>query len=316
MVSIKKILFLLFLLFSLQSFAQSITAKASVDSSDYLVGDHIYYTLELKYFKDLLVNNPVIRDSLKHLEVIKESEPVLTEDEIYKTVVYNFVLSYYDSANISILPIAVKFKLSENDSVQTILSNPVSFTVHTVEVDLQADIKDVKSPLTIPLDWKLIVLLVLLSLAVVAAVYFLYRRYNKKKTERPVEKKIYKIPPYIKALQSLEHLEKQQLWQQGKVKDYHSDITGIIRNYFEERFKLPAPELTTRESIERLRTVRDALHILETTDNFLNNADLVKFAKFNPMASVNEDMMLQAKEIVNHTIPKETETAGEKVQNV
>ena len=316
MVSIKKILVIFFFSFSLQSFGQSITARASVDSTDYLVGDFIHYSLEVKYFKDLLVTLPFIRDSLKHLEIIKESEPVITEDEIYKTAIYNFTLSYYDSADISIQPIAVKFKLSENDSIRTILSNPVSFTVHTVEVDLQAEIKDIKSPLTIPLDWKFIALIVLFSLAVIVALYFLYRRYKKKKSEQPVEKKIYKIPAYIKALQSLENLEKQQLWQQGKVKDYHSDITGIIRNYFEERFKLPALELTTRESIERLKRVRDGSHILETTDKFLNNADLVKFAKFNPMASVNEEMMIQAKEIVNHTIPKVPEAVEEKVQNV
>jgi len=313
MVSIKKILIIFFLSFSFHSFGQSITARASVDSTDYLVGDFIHYSLEVKYFKDLLVTLPFIRDSLNHLEIIKESEPVITEDEIYKTAVYNFTLSYYDSADISIQPIAVKFKLSENDSIRAILSNPVSFTVNTVEVDLQAEIKDIKSPLTIPIDWKFIALIVLLSLAVIVALYFLYRRYKKKKSEQPVEKKIYKIPPYIKALQSLENLEKQQLWQQGKVKDYHSDITGIIRNYFEERFKLPALELTTRESIERLKRVRDGSHILETTDKFLNNADLVKFAKFNPMASVNEEMMIQAKEIVNHTIPKVREAEGQNV---
>jgi hypothetical protein len=313
MVSIKKILIIFFLSFSLHSFGQSITARASVDSTDYLVGDFIHYSLEVKYFKDILVTLPFIRDSLNHLEIIKESEPVITVDEIYKTAVYNFTLSYYDSADISIQPIAVKFKLNENDSVRTILSNPVSFTVNTVEVDLQAEIKDIKSPLTIPLDWKFITLIVLLSLAVIVALYFLYRRYKKKKSEQPVEQKIYKIPSYIKALQSLENLEKQQLWQQGKVKDYHSDITGIIRNYFEERFKLPALELTTRESIERLKRVREGSHILETTDKFLNNADLVKFAKFNPIASINEEMMIQAKEIVNQTIPKVREAEGQNV---
>jgi len=316
MVRILKILFIFFLAINLQSFAQSITARASVDSSDYLVGDYINYTFEVKYFKDLLVSQPVIRDSINHLEIIKESEPVLTEDEIYKTVVYNIVLSYYDSADISIQPIAVKFKLSKDDSVQTILSNPVSFTVHTVEVDLQAEIKDIKSPLTIPLDWKFIALIILLSIAVIVVLYFLYRRYKKKKSEQPVEQKIYKIPPYLKALQELEQLENQRLWQQGKVKDYHSDITGIIRNYFEERFKLPALELTTRESIERLKKFTIASHILETTDKFLNNADLVKFAKFNPVASVNEEMMIQAKEIVNNTIPKVPAPVKEEVQNV
>jgi hypothetical protein len=153
-----------------------------------------------------------------------------------------------------------------------------------------------------------------IAVVIILASYFLYKRYKKKKAEQPVKQEIIKVPAYIRALQSLEELERQKLWQQGRVKDYHSDITGIIRNYFEERFKLPALELTTRESLDRLKLVRDAKQILEQTDKFLNNADLVKFAKFVPIASVNEEMMSQAKEIVNNTIPKES-LREEKVKN-
>ncbi|MCW8996874.1 MAG: hypothetical protein OQK77_13755, partial [Psychromonas sp.] len=107
-----------------------------------------------------------------------------------------------------------------------------------------------------------------------------------------------------------------QLWQKGKVKEYHSNITGIIRGYFEERFNLPALELTTAEQMQQLRNVSAAGNILETTNQFLNNADLVKFAKFNPLPSVNDEMMKQAKDIVTKTIPKEPEKVLEEAQSV
>ncbi|HEY7751384.1 MAG TPA: hypothetical protein VH917_03755 [Ignavibacteriaceae bacterium] len=311
MVVIKKIFFALILVINVQCFSQTITAQASVDTTDYLVGDYIYYSLEIKYFKDLIVEQPLIRDTLNHLEIIKESEPVITEDDVHKTIKYNFTLSFYDSNDVAISPIVVKFKSAGSDSTEIILSNSVSFTVHTLEVDPQADIKDIKSPLTIPFDWTLIIIIAVIAVVIILASYFLYKRYKKKKAEQPVKQEIIKVPAYIRALQSLEELERQKLWQQGRVKDYHSDITGIIRNYFEERFKLPALELTTRESLDRLKLVRDAKQILEQTDKFLNNADLVKFAKFVPIASVNEEMMSQAKEIVNNTIPKESLRAEE-----
>ena len=99
-------------------------------------------------------------------------------------------------------------------------------------------------------------------------------------------------------------------------KEYHSNITGIVRNYFEERFKLPALELTTTEQMQQLKKVSAAEIIFEETNKFLNNADLVKFAKFIPIASVNEEMMKQAKEIVNKTIPTEIEKVEEELQNV
>ncbi len=100
------------------------------------------------------------------------------------------------------------------------------------------------------------------------------------------------------------------------VKDYHSKITGIVRGYFEERFNLPALELTTSEQMQQLKNVSSAEIILNITNEFLNNADLVKFAKFQPLPSVNEEMMKQAKEIVNQTISKEPEQVEEEVQNV
>lgn len=313
MVRSVKIILILILSGSIQLIAQSITVRASVDSTDYLVGDYINYSLEIKYFKDLIIEQPIIRDSLSKLEIIKEIDPIISEDDVHKTITYNYTLSYYDSSDILVSQIPVRYKKSQADSVETILSNNVSFTVHTLEVDLQSEIKDIKSPLTIPFDWKFLALIILAAIVVLVISYILYRRYKKKKAEKPVEKRIVKIPAYARALQSLDELERQQLWQQGKVKDYHSNITGIIRNYFEERFKLPALELTTRESLERLKLVRDAKSILEQTDNFLSNADLVKFAKFIPMPSVNEEMMVQAKSIVNSTIPKHQQ---EEVQNV
>ena len=53
------------------------------------------------------------------------------------------------------------------------------------------------------------------------------------------------------------------------VKEYHSEITEIIRRYFEERFYLPALELTTGEAIDELQKRRGTGTIIEDTQNFL-----------------------------------------------
>jgi len=121
----------------------------------------------------------------------------------------------------------------------------------------------------------------------------------------PIERKIIRIPAHVKALTALENLANEQLWQKGKIKEYHSKITEIIRTYFEERFELPAMELTTFESMKKLEQIKEAENILGITSDFLSNADLVKFAKFQPLESVNEEMMKQANKIVNKTIPHE-----------
>jgi hypothetical protein len=296
--------------------AQSVSVLASVDSSDYLVGDYITYTVEVRSEKNIQIVQPFIRDSLKKVEVIKELELVIREDENIKSTTYGYIISYYDSASVTIPPIAVRYKTSADDQEKIVLSNPVTFNVHTIEVQQQADIKDVKEPVTIPLDWRSILLIALIVLIVLGLAIFFYRRYKKKKSEQPVIKKIIKIPAHVRALSALDSLESEQLWQKGKIKDYHSNITGIIRGYFEERFKLPALELTTAEQMHQLKNVREAQNILEVTNQFLNNADLVKFAKFIPLPSVNDEMMKQAKEIVTKTIPQEPEKVEQEMQNV
>jgi hypothetical protein len=313
--SVLKYFVFLFLL-NVNLSAQSISVLASVDSSNYLVGDYINYTLEIRAEKNIEVTNPFIRDSLKKVEVIKELPPASEEENNIKSITLGYTISYYDSGSVTIPPIAIRYKVSGNNEEQIVLSNPVTFSVHTLPIEQQAEIKDVKDPLTIPLDWKFILLISCIVIIILVAAYYFYRRYKKKKAEHPVKKKIIKIPAHTRALSALDNLEREQLWQKGKVKEYHSNITGIIRGYFEERFKLPALELTTSEQMQQLRKVSSAENILETTNEFLNNADLVKFAKFQPLPSVNEAMMKQAKEIVNSTISKETTLVEEEVQNV
>ena len=306
----------LLILLSINLSAQSVSVLASVDSSDYLVGDYINYTLEIRAEKNIQITTPFIRDSLKAVEIIKEIPPVSMEENNIKSTTINYIISYYDSGSVTISPIAIRYKVQGSNEEKIVFSNPVTFSVHTLQVDQQAEIKDVKDPLTIPLDWKFILLISLIVIIILVAVYYLYRRYKKKKAEQPVKKKIIRIPAHVRALSALDNLENEKLWQKGMVKEYHSNITGIIRGYFEERFNLPALELTTSEQMQQLKRVRTAENILSITNEFLNNADLVKFAKFIPLPSVNEAMMKQAKEIVNSTIPQDTELVEEEVQNV
>ena len=316
MVRILKILIILVLLFIPENFAQPVSVLASVDSSDYLVGDYINYTLEVIADKNVQIIAPFISDSLKEVEIIRELEPLSTQTENSKSTIYAFTISFYDSGSVTIPSIAVNYKNPGDDEVKVILSNPVTFTVHTLPVEQQAEIKDVKEPLTIPLDWKFILLIAFIVLIILAVAVFFYLRYKKKKSIVPVKKKIIKIPAHVKALTALDNLDREQLWQKGQVKEYHSNITGIVRNYFEERFNLPALELTTTEQMQQLNRVSTAQKIVDETEQFLNNADLVKFAKFIPIESVNEEMMKQAKDIVNKTIPREIETAEEELENV
>jgi len=310
------------LLFCISVHAQEITASASTDSSDYMIGDFIHYKIIVSSDHNVSVLSAGLIDSAANVELISIDEPKIEKVENKKITTLGFTISKYDSAEVNIPPIPVYYKTGSDDqsnqfqiitpeqaandpSIKTVMTNPVSFTVHSMKLNVKEEIKDVKEPITIPLDWKIIALWVLIGLAVLSIIYFLYKKYWKKK--ETAERKIIVLPPHVNALNSLKELEEKKLWQNGEIKQYHSEITGIIRKYFEERFNLPALELTTSEAMLHLRSTGGAEQIINITYDFLSNADLVKFAKYTPMNSVNEEMMKQAYEIVNKTIPvKET----------
>lgn len=308
---VKKILFILMIFSLTEVFAQNISAEAYTDSADYLVGDYINLTVKVMYDEGINVSNPLIKNIPKDVEIIKIEEPVLLEENGKQVVEFRYVVSVYDSMDVLIQSIPIGYRIGNDTALQTINTNPVNFTVHTVEIKPEEEIKDVKEPIKIPLDWRILLLYFLVALVVVVLVYFLYRKYKKKQEGIEKKKVVHIVPPFITALNSLHELEEGKLWQKGMVKEYHSRITEIIRRYFEERFYLPALELTTTEAMKRLSDRYDTSEILLTTEEFLNNADLVKFAKYNPLPDTNTEMMKQAYQIVEKTIPKEKETNRE-----
>ena len=295
--------------------AQTISVAAYSDTTDYLVGDFITYEIEVVTRKNVEVISPSLPDTLIQLDLIDREEPVSTEDEKSKTTKYSFILAGYDSVRAVIPSLVISYRSADDTSYKKIITDSVVVNIHTVPVSTAEEIKDVKFPISIPYDWMWLFLWVAVANILLAAGYYLYKKYKQKKAEKPVEKKIITIPPHVKALAALDNLKSEQLWQKGFIKDYHSRISEIIRIYFEERFDLPAMEFTTSETIKHLESIKEKDIILDITYSFLSNADLVKFAKFQPLETVNEEMMKQAKEIIQSTIPKKPLIEEEEIVN-
>lgn len=294
--------------------AQEIHVFATTDTTEYIVGDYIDYTIELKYPKRYNVVVPMVKDSIDNLVFIKNGEVVRKEevDEVYE--LRHFIFSKYDSTDITIPSFHIPYTV-DGGKPQFAYVNPVDIVVHTIEVNQQAEIQDVKDPKRIPLDWLLISIISLIVLILLVAAYFGYKYYQKKKLGKVTEQPEIVIPPYDRAIAKLNELDEQKLWQNGMVKEYHSEVTGIVRDYFEDRFSFLALEMTTKEIISNLKEKDVNTEVIVTTEEFLANADMVKFAKFQPMPTINEAMMQEAYLIVNETKAEITEESSEEVVN-
>ena len=282
--------------------AQDVTAMAGADKQSYEVGDYINYSISVNSGKNVLVFPPVLKDSLKGAELIQTLQPVSEEKEGRLLTTFRFTISKYDSGEVRIPHLAVTYSSGSGSEKKSVLTNAVSFTVTTLKVQGE-DIKDIKDPVKIPLDWKVILIWSLVALLVIAGAAYLYLYYRKKRLQKQGIVRVVKKEPHEEALDELDRLEAKKLWQSGQIKQYHTEITGIIRRYFEERFRVPALEITTNELLGNLEKVKETENISIITSDFLNNADLVKFAKYVPMESINEEMMAQARRIVKETVP-------------
>lgn len=311
---VKKIFLLLLLLPVFSVLAQEIKVAASTDTTDYLIGDRIKYHLVINADKNVYIINPFFRDSLKNIDVIKISGPEVTEDQKVKTIKYETELSRFDSAQVTIPRIKIEYRVKGDTTLKSVFSNAVTFNVHTLKVSVKEEIKDIKPPIRLFNYMFLIYIGIVLLILIIG--YFVYRKYFRNKQVEIIRPKEVKIAVHELFLRKLDQLDKEELWQKGFVKEYHSRITEIIRDYFEKQFGLPALELTTTESLKLLSKHPAGVKVLDITSQFLNNADLVKFAKFTPLEQVNLEMMSQAKEIIKQTMSVQKELEIKEVADV
>lgn len=298
---VNKIFHILFSLLVISSAAmcQQVRVQASTDAKEYTVGDYITLKIEVTHPEGVSVQKPPVKDSLKNAELLGFSLAEGKKEGGKVTDVFSFTLAKYDSGDVKIPSVNVIY--SSKGKQSSVLTNALYVNVKPVKIDPQKEIKDIKDPVYISLPWWVYTLWVLAIIAVCTAAYYGYIFYKKKKAGLPVIAPVVIKTPYESALDALAELRQKKLWQNGRVKEYHSEITFIIRQYFEIIYSVPALETTSSELLLNLKKTGCPSEVRDITLQFLNNADMVKFAKYIPIDHVNEEMMTQAEALVKKT---------------
>ena len=172
--------------------------------------------------------------------------------------------------------------------------------VQSIILAEDAELKDIKQPIEEPIGWSDIWPW-LLGILILSLIIFIVKKYifNKNKPSIIIKPKVI-IAADISALKELNALEKAKIWQEGNVKEYHSQLSEIIRRYTENRFDFIALELGTDEIISELKSKVNNEQ-LTSINILLQRADLAKFAKSKPIDTENMESMVLAKGFVNAT---------------
>lgn len=278
----KKLLIVLVLLVGVALQAQQKRVETRIDSTRKKIGSE--FRLQLRTNIDTLSQVTFPTDGFfGPMEVIRryKTDTIVKNDrwELVKT----YGLAQFDSGRFTVPPLRVIINNKPH------FSDSVTVEVLPVAVDtLKQKMFDIKpiAPVkaTAGTFW---IWLVLAGLVLAIAAYFGYKYFRNRRTAPQVEEVIYKTP-IEKANALLVRLEQKRLLEQGAVKDYYSELTGIARTYIEEVVRIPAMESTTSELIYALQMAAAKKNMPLSTDTFqklegvLRQADLVKFAKSRP----------------------------------
>ena len=311
-----KRLFAIALLFAaLQATAQDkpvVTALAEPDSI--MIGDRFDYIIDVE--KDLVqvVEFPAFEDPEGKIELV-ESCPVdtLERDGRRLKLRKRYRLAAFDEGKYNLGTAQVLY--ADKNILDTLRSrDSVYLEVATFQIDSTSQsIYDLKGQKNLPfrfreisdyVKWGILGLLALL-----AAAYALKRWLaSRGKGFGDLFKPAPPLPPHVAAIQALEALHNQKLWQNNRHKLYYSGLTDILRTYIAARWGVGAMEMTSDEIIDAMRQeeLPDKARMDLTT--VLRDADLVKFAKATPDGEQNEADYLKAFYFVEETKLVEEQT--------
>ena len=289
------------------AFSQDVSATARLDTAAMLIGDHVGLKLQFEGPAGVQVIWPSFKDTiLGNIIVIGRSkiDTNYSKDKKSLTLSQELNITCYDSGFYTFPQIPFRYRVLPDTTARTISSALSALMVHTVKVDTTNSIKPIKGPLKVPLTFREILPYLLAAIALIAVVIVLVWYLKKRKKHEPIiqiRPKV-KLQPFEKALQDLEKLRFKKLWQEGHIKEYHSELTDILRTYIETAFGIPALENTTFEITGQLNLRSDfSKDMVEKLDRILRIADMVKFAKALPLPQENENALTAGVEFINGT---------------
>lgn len=204
-----------------------------------------------------------------------------------------FVVAIYNAGKFVLPPPRV---LSSEDldiiegaspTIEVVLPMPLESLNDTLQIN------DIKGIILEPRSWRDF-LPYLVGIGCCILLFLFGKRFFKRKKtieNKQVVEEIIQLQPHEVALQALQDLKNEELWQKGEILAYQSRLTNIIRNYIEDQFQIPANTLSTHEILKNWRSKNFDKKFETTIEQILQVADLVKFAKATPGDDIHDHFM-------------------------
>lgn len=286
-------------LFSFQnSDAQLPTVKTSVDKNNILIGQQINYRVQFSMpdntYRLAWFSMP---DSVGNFNVITRNKI----DSSFSNGNLNFsqdiILTSFDSGRQVIPPQTLSVSTLDGDSTFNLFTDSIAINVTYSPTDSIMPFHDIKNIIEVKksFPWWAWALVALGIIILIIWILFLFKFFKKKKDVKIFESK---LSPYDEAMQSLNDLEKEDLLQQNKFKEYHSRLSDIFKRYLSRKTNTYQLHLTTDELLIELKGFDLSKELISNFAGSLRLGNAVKFAQYIPPAYENENSFLQTKEMI------------------
>jgi hypothetical protein len=285
----------------------------SVDTTVITIGDRITFQVQVDHAPDAQVAWPDSLDLSPFQVVEARTSPSRVTGDGARSAL-TLILTAFELGELELPRFDIEILGPAEES--TLLStSPYGIQVVSVGLDEGGDIRDVRGPLSIPMDPLRIFLIALVVVLAAAFLFWVSRRMRpgelRASGTTPAEQ--YR-PPHEVALEELERLAASPLLERGEVKEFHIRVSEILRVYVEGRFQVPALEMTTFDTIAGMDRAGIDPSVTGTFRDFLHRCDMVKFAKHRPPAEICQETLALGRSLVETTIPEPAAVAtGESV---
>jgi hypothetical protein len=288
------------LLFTLPLTAQS-RITTTVDTARVTVGDRITMTVTVEHPEGAHVVWPDSLD-LAPFEVVEARVAPPAAAGTTQSAA-TLTLTAFELGELEIPSFDVEV-VGSDGARETLSTNAYGIEAVSVGIDESGDIRDIRGPLGIPMGLLRILLLALLPLLLIALLYVAARRLRSRESEEP-EPALAPLerPAHEIALEALARLEAARLLEQGQVKEFHIEVSDILRSYVERRFRVDALEMTTREVLQGLERAGADVSFREGLGAFLDQCDMVKFAKVRPGPDQSRQVLELGRRLVQRSAP-------------
>ena len=308
-------------------FSQSITinsqsVNATIESDSILIGKELSYIIDINSEK---VENIIFPDSTSFVpfELISEAKVDILKKESGFLFSKKYGIISFDEGDF-IIP---KIKIQIGDKLFSTESKKI--TVNLVEVDTtKQGLYDIKPSfdkfssfeilkLSIENNYPVILFVVFLILTLLYFRLQIFRFFNPLLNIKP------SLRPIELLRKRLVDLEKIDIDSDSDIKLFYSELTFLLRSFFEKEVYDRALESTTSELILKLNNLSEINFFSITKDSIkriediFKRADLVKFAKFLPEKNViQNDLKIINEEVIilSDLLPDPTEE--EKLKNL